>query len=67
MKLSNIKPLGRYKNIETGKEYNFKRGTNKQRGTDHIFYLYMGKRQFVSEKDFYSDKYIRVDTWQIKS
>jgi hypothetical protein len=53
-KLSNIRPLGRFKNSITGKEYNLKKGTNKQRGTDSIFYLYMGKREFVSDKDFYS-------------
>lgn len=53
-KLSYIRELGRYKNIETEKEYNIKKGTNKQRGTDVIYYLFRGKRQFVSDKDFYS-------------
>lgn len=55
-KLSNIKKLGRYKNIETGKEYNLKKGRNMQRKTDLIFYLYRGKRIFVSDFDFYSKK-----------
>jgi hypothetical protein len=53
-KLSNIIELGRYKNTETGNEYNIKKGRNMQRGTDLIFYLYMGKRQFISDRDFYS-------------
>lgn len=54
-RLSNIKELGRYKNNQTGKEYNLKKGRNKQRGTDLIFYLYRGKRQFVSDAEFYSN------------
>lgn len=53
-RLSNIRELGRYKNTETENEYNIKKGTNKQRGTDLIFYLYRGKRQFISDRDFYS-------------
>jgi hypothetical protein len=53
-KLSNIRKLGRYKNTETGSEYNIKKGRNMQRGTDLIFYLYRGKRQFISDRDFYS-------------
>jgi hypothetical protein len=52
--LSNVRSLGRYRNIETGKEYNIKKGTNRQRGTDSIFYLYRGNKVFVSDKDFYS-------------
>jgi hypothetical protein len=54
-RLSNIRDLGRYKNTETGKAYNIKKGTNKQRSTDLLFYLYMGKRVFISDKEFYSD------------
>lgn len=53
-KLSNIRELGRYKNTQTNKEYNIKKGTNKQRGTDIIFYLYRGKKQVISDMDFYS-------------
>lgn len=52
-KLTNIKSLGRYKNIKTGKEYNVKKGRNMQRGTDLLFYLYRGKRVFISDKNFY--------------
>ncbi len=53
-KLTNIQALGRFTNIETGKSYNMKKGRNMQRGTDHIFYLVSGKREFVSDRDFYS-------------
>ena len=53
-RLSNIRELGRYKNVKTGKEYNIKKGRNKQCGTDVIFYLYRCKREFISDSDFYS-------------
>ncbi len=65
MKLSNIKELGRYENTETGKEYNLKKGRNKERGTDLIFYLYRGSRQFISDRDFYGI-YKKIDFLQIK-
>lgn len=51
-KLSNIRALGRYKNIETGKEYNIHKGRNPQRGS-LIFYLYRGTRMFINDMDFY--------------
>lgn len=60
MKLTNIRNLGRYKNIETGKCYNFKKGTRVGRGTDVIFYLYRNSRQVISENEFYSIKYEKV-------
>ena len=53
-RLSNIRELGRYKNIITGKEKKKKTGRNKQRGTDSIFYLYRCKRYFISDADYYS-------------
>jgi hypothetical protein len=60
-RLSNIKPIGRFKNSDSKKEVNLKSGKNRQRGTDHIFYLYRGQRVFVSDADFYSNKkWIRV-------
>lgn len=62
MKLTMIRSLGRYKNIETGKCYNIKKGTRVSRGTDHIFYLYRGTRMYISDKEFYSDgKYQKID------
>lgn len=54
-RLSNIRELGRYRNTVTGKEYNIKKGRNKERKTDLIFYLYRNKREFISDLDFYSN------------
>lgn len=54
MKLTKIKDLGRFHNPNTGQRVNLKIGRNSQRGTEHIFYLYRGKRVMVSDKDFYS-------------
>lgn len=56
MKLRDIKSLGRYKHTITGKEYNLKKGTRVGRGTDYIYYLYRGTRNFISEEDFYTKK-----------
>ena len=60
MKLSYIMHIGRYKNTKTGKEVNVKKGRNMQRGTDIIFYLYMGKRQFISDLEF-SKEWTKVE------
>lgn len=60
MKLTNIRELGRFKNTENNKEYNIKKGRNKQRGIDVIFYLYRGKRVFISDAEFYSEKYKKL-------
>lgn len=54
MRLSCIIELGRYTNITTGKSYNLKRGINTQRRTEIIFYTYRGKREFISDRDFYT-------------
>lgn len=54
VRLTNIVELGRYRNTETGAEYNIKKGRNKQRGTDSMFYTYRGVRKFISDRDFYS-------------
>lgn len=48
-KLSNLRPVGRFKNNTTGKEYNIKKGTVKDRGTDRYFYLYRQNRVFITE------------------
>ena len=55
MRLRNIRPLGRYENNETGKAYNVKTGRRVGRSTDHIFYLYRQKRQYINDADFYSN------------
>ncbi len=53
MKLSNIRQIGRFENPQNKREYNVWKGRNMQRGTDHLFYLYMGKRMLISPADFY--------------
>lgn len=53
-KLSNIRSVGRFKNEINGKAYNIYKGRNIARKTDVLFYLYRGKRMFVSDADFYS-------------
>lgn len=58
-KLSNIRELGRYKNIVTLQEYNLKKGRVSQRSVDLIFYIYRGNRVFISDKEFY-DKHIKI-------
>lgn len=51
MKLSYIKPVGRYK-LPDKKIVNIKKGRVKDRGVDVLFYLYRGERIFVSDFDF---------------
>lgn len=53
MKLTKITNIGRFKNKITGREYNIKKGTNKERGTDHYFYLYRNKRVFISDMSYF--------------
>ena len=60
MKLTNIRPVGRYRNTETLKEYNVKKGRKKGYGVDILYYLYRGKRIIISDMDFYSPKYIKI-------
>lgn len=62
-KLSNIRTLGKYRNIETGEVAAIRKGRNKQRGTDVLFYTKKGRgRLFVSDRQFYSDKiWVDVD------
>lgn len=59
MKLSNIRPVARMKNAETGQEVNMKKGRRAERGTDHYFYLLCGSRVLVSDFDI-SNKWKRV-------
>jgi hypothetical protein len=62
MRLTNIRERGRYKNTVTGQEVNVKIGRDRQRSTDHLFYQYRGKKMFISDLDFYSNKiWVRVD------
>jgi hypothetical protein len=54
MKLKNIRFRGRYKHKQTDQEVNVKTGRNSQRGTDHHFYTYRGKRVFITDAEFYN-------------
>jgi hypothetical protein len=54
MRLSNIKPLGRFKR-SCGKTVNLYRGRWKERGVDLIFFYRSGLKQFVTDKDFYEE------------
>ena len=60
MKLTNIRNVGRYRNTETNKEYNIKKGRKKGYGVDILYYLYRGNRIIISDMDFYSPKYVKV-------
>lgn len=60
MKLRNVRSIGRYKNTETSKEYNIKKGTKVGRSTTHYYYLYRGSRILINDKDFF-DNYQRID------
>jgi hypothetical protein len=59
MKLSWIINVGRYRNDETGQEYNVKKGKNKLRGTDHYFYLYRNKK-IKSLNDIYFKTFANI-------
>lgn len=64
MKLSNIRPLGRYTNSETGKTVNVKKGKRVERGTDIIFYLYRGTRVIIQDNDFYGGSWSKVSEFE---
>lgn len=55
MKLTNIRPIGRYKNTLTGQTVNVKKGTKSGGRVDFLFYLYKGQRIFLNELDFYKE------------
>lgn len=60
MKLTNIRDIGRYRNTETNKEYNVKKGRKKGYSIDILYYLYRGNRIIIQDNEFYSSKYIKV-------
>jgi hypothetical protein len=55
MKLTNIKNIGRFRNKETGRAVNIKKGRDAARGVDVYFYLYRGRRVFIGNANFYSN------------
>jgi hypothetical protein len=60
VKLTHIKELGRYQNLNTKQKVNIKQGRNMKRGTDHLFYLYRGKKMFISQADFYGGIFKKI-------
>ena len=54
MTLSNIRPLGRYKRPDCS-EVNVHKGHNRQRGTDHLFFLRRNHREFITDAEFYHE------------
>ncbi len=52
-RLTNIRPVGRFKNTDNGKVVNVKQGRNAGRGTTILFYLHMGRRVYITDRDFY--------------
>lgn len=54
MKLTQIRRKGRFTNGK--KTVNIFTGYNRQRGTDHLYYLHRFKRVFISDKEFWTDK-----------
>lgn len=60
MKLSNIRPIGRYLNQSLRKDVNLHRGKVVGRGTDVTFYLVRGSRVIVSEADLYGGNWARI-------
>lgn len=63
LRLTQVMPLGRYENTETGKQYNIKKGKCWSRGYDWIYYTYRGKRVIIPVNEFYSDKYKKVENY----
>ena len=52
IKLTYIRPVGTYLNVETNREVNIKKGWREGRSVDLYFYLYRGERIFIAESDF---------------
>ncbi len=52
-KLANIRKLGRYQNNDSGRCVNIHIGRKVGYGVDVLFWLYRGKRNFISDRDFH--------------
>jgi hypothetical protein len=59
--LQNVKPVGRYRNVDTGKEVNVKVGRVFGRSVDLHFYEYRRTRQYISDRDFYGGVWEKID------
>jgi hypothetical protein len=60
MKLTNIRNIGRFYNIESQKEFNIKKGRKKGCSIDILYYLHRGKRIIISDIEFNSTKFIKI-------
>ena len=57
MRLTDIRCIGRYENIETGQKCKIHQGRDMQRSTDdNYFYYYKGSREFVNLR-----KWVEID------
>jgi hypothetical protein len=54
MQLTNKRKVGRFINPSTGRPVNIYQARRVGRSEDMTFYFYRGKKQFVSDRDFYS-------------
>jgi hypothetical protein len=52
IKITNVIVLGRFKNIKNNKSFTIRMAKALDSGADLIFYLYLGKRIYISENDF---------------
>jgi hypothetical protein len=52
IKITNVVVLGRFKNIKNNKSFTIRQGKSLDSGNNLIFYLYLGKRIYISENDF---------------
>jgi hypothetical protein len=55
MKLSDIKHMGRFKNLTTNQVYSIKKGLNKARGTHHYFYIKNGNYKPISAREYFDN------------
>lgn len=60
-RLTDIRNVGRYKEVATGKTVNVKQGRNASRKTDLLYYLHRGSRVFITDCDFYSIAWVKVN------
>jgi len=60
MKLTNIRPVGRFRNEKTKQEVNIHRGRQVGRSVDVSYFLQSGRRVLVSEADLYGGDWKRI-------
>ncbi|AWY02848.1 hypothetical protein [Alteromonas phage JH01] len=51
-RLTHIKTIGLFRNLNTGNEYTIKTGVTVKKGEDVLFYIRNGTRQYVSINEF---------------